>query len=418
MSTLKAYADDKDVLTAARERIAYVFDNFPRVYVSFSGGKDSTVMLHLVMDEAIRRGRKVGILVIDLEAQYQATMEHIARVIAQYGFQADVYWVCLPMLLRNAVSQFEPRWCCWDPDAKEVWVRELPEGAFVYSDPAAFPFFVPRMEFEEFMVLFGVWYSQGERTAAFVGIRCDESLNRFRTIASRSKEMFDGRRFTTKVEDNLYNVYPLYDWRTRDIWIYHAKHREKAWNRLYDLMHLAGLSIHDMRICQPYGDDQRRGLWLYHLIEPQSWYKVVARVNGANSGALYINESGNVNGYNRIVKPAGHTWQSFCNLLLGSLPKPTREHYQAKFNVFLRGWRGRGYQDGIPEEAPRVLENKHWAPSWRRLCKVLLRNDWWCKGLGLTQPKSVAYDRYMEMVRERRTALKATQAEAASRFDA
>ena len=47
---------DMDVLTAARQRISWTFDHFPRVYVSFSAGKDSTVMLHLVADEARARG--------------------------------------------------------------------------------------------------------------------------------------------------------------------------------------------------------------------------------------------------------------------------------------------------------------------------------------------------------------------------
>ena len=55
-------------------------------------------------------------------------------------------------------------------------------------------------------------------------------------------------------------------------------------------MHKAGVALGNMRICQPYGDDQRRGLWLFHLIEPETWARVVARVNGANSGALYIND--------------------------------------------------------------------------------------------------------------------------------
>lgn len=397
MSALKQYGEDS-VYESAEARITYVFDNFERIYVSFSGGKDSTVMLHMVMAEAIRRGRSAGILIIDLEAQYAATMEHVAALVDEYRDHSEIFWVCLPMLLRNAVTQFEPRWCCWEPEARGAWVREIPVDAGVISDPAHFPFFEPRMEFEEFMVLFGLWYSQDRPTAAFVGIRCDESLNRFRTISSRSKETFGGQRFTTKVERNLYNVYPIYDWKTRDIWIYHAKHPAKRHNRLYDMMHLAGLSIHQMRICQPYGDDQRRGLWLFHLIEPQTWFRVIARVNGANSGALYVQEAGNMTGYNGVALPPGHTWKSFCNLLLSSLPKPTREHYIGKFRGFLAGWRGRGYDD-IPDEAPRELENKHWAPSYRRLCKVLLRNDWWCKGLGLTQPKSAAYARFIAMRR-------------------
>lgn len=398
MSSLKQY-HGQDVHSAAVERIAYIFDHFERVYVSFSGGKDSTVMLHMVMDEAERRNRKVGVLVIDLEAQYKVTMEHVATMLHRYREHAEVFWVCLPIKLRNAVSQYEPVWCAWQPEAKDVWVRDLPEAPGVISDTAFFPWFVPWMEFEEFDVLFGIWYAQGKNCAAFIGIRADESLNRFRTIASKTKEMYEGKRYTTKIDEGLYNVYPIYDWRTRDIWIYHAQHRDKESNRLYDMMHLAGLTINQMRICQPYGDDQRRGLWLYHLIEPESWYRVVARVNGANSGALYIEETGNVNGYNRITKPPGHTWESFCKLLISSLPTSTREHYLARFRVFIRGWKGRGYYGGIPDEAPRVLENKHWAPSWRRLCKVLLRNDWWCKGLGLQQPKSKAYERFLELRR-------------------
>ncbi len=399
MSTLKRYKT-QSVFEAAKERITYTFDNFERIYVSFSGGKDSTVMLHMVMAEARRRNQRVGVLIIDLEAQYAVTMQHIAETLELYADIAEPYWVCLPMLLRNAVTQFEPRWCCWDQEAKDVWVREYPNAPGVISDSSFFPFFHERMEFEEFMVLFGIWYGQGKSTAAFVGIRADESLNRFRTVSSKVKVMHGGKQYTTEVEPNLFNIYPIYDWRTRDIWIYHAKTRLPH-NKLYDQMHLAGLSIHQMRICQPYGDDQRRGLWLYHLIEPQSWFKVVARVNGANSGALYIQETGNINGYNRISKPEAHTWKSFCNLLLKSLPKSTSDHYVKRFRVFIGWWLKRGYSE-IPDEAPNLLEKQGLAPSYRRLCKVLLRNDWWCKSLHFTQPKSAAYERYMEMMRERR----------------
>jgi predicted phosphoadenosine phosphosulfate sulfurtransferase len=396
MSKLKQFQDD-DVFQAAQKRVAYVFDNFAKVYVSFSGGKDSSVMTHLVLAEAMKRGRKVGLLIIDLEAQYKTTIQHIAEMVEHYRDHIDLHWVCLPMLLRNAVSNFEPRWCCWDPEAKDIWVRPIPEVEGVVSDVSAYPFFQPKMEFEEFMVLWGAWYAGDDTACGFVGIRADESLNRFRTVASKTKQMHNDNRWTTKVFDNLYNAYPIYDWRTEDLWRYHANNPALLHNKVYDQMHKAGMSIHQMRLCQPYGDDQRRGLWLYHLLEPETWFRVVARVNGANSGALYIEESGNINGYRKIMKPKGHTWKSFCDLLLLSLPKSTREHYIRKFRGFIKGWKGRGYVDGIPDEAPSILESKMWAPSYRRLCKVLLRNDWWCKGLGLTQPKSEAYQKYLDL---------------------
>lgn len=388
-----------NVLQAAQERIRYTFDHFEAIYVSFSAGKDSSVMLHLVMDEARRRNRKVGVLLIDLEAQYGLTIKHAEEMFAEYRDHIDLYWVCLPIKLRNAVSNYEPVWCAWDPDRKDDWVRPMPKGLGVISDPSFFDFFEPRMEFEEFIELFAVWYSRGRDTAAFIGIRSDESLNRFRTIAVWDKEMHFGKRYTTKVADRVFNVYPIYDWRVEDIWRYHAQFPDKAHNEVYDRMRLAGVSLSQMRLCQPYGDDQRRGLWLYHLIEPQTWGKLIARVNGANSGALYVEESGNVTGYAKITLPPGHTWRSFCNLLLSTMPQVTRDHYTKRFNEWLLGWHKRGYRNGIPDFAPRELEKKYWAPSWRRMCKVLLRNDWWCKGLGLMQPKSAAYQRYMDIKR-------------------
>lgn len=397
MSKLKRY-QAQNVLDAARERIAYAFDHMEHVYVSFSGGKDSSVMLHLVMEEAMRRQRRVGVLIIDLEAQYTATVEHIREMVDMYALWIDLHWVCLPMSLRNAVTNYEPRWQCWEPEKRDIWVRQPPEGAI--TDPAHYPFFVPGMEFEEFVVLFGEWYSQGRPTAGFVGIRADESINRFRTIAVFDKRMHGGKRWTTEVATNVYNVYPIYDWRTEDIWRFHAAFPNKPHNRVYDLMHKAGVPISQQRLCQPYGDDQRRGLWLYHILEPETWFKLIARVNGANSGALYVGETGNVMGYNKISKPDGHSWKSFTNLLLQSMPKQTREHYIKRFRSFIKGWRGRGYVT-IPDEAPKVLEDKQWAPSWRRMCKVLLRNDWWCKGLGLTQPKSEAYGKYLELKKAR-----------------
>jgi predicted phosphoadenosine phosphosulfate sulfurtransferase len=161
-----------------------------------------------------------------------------------------------------------------------------------------------------------------------------------------------------------------------------------------------------MRICQPYGDDQRRGLWLFHLIEPETWSRVVARVNGANGGALYVQEWGNINGYRQITKPVGHTWQSFAHILVASMPKKSRENYQNKIVLFQRWHATRGYPEGIPDEAPYELEAARKMPSWRRVCKSLLRNDYWCKGLGFSQQKSSGYLKYLELMRRRKEAWK------------
>lgn len=389
-----------NVLQAAQERIAWTFDKFNRISVSFSGGKDSTVMLHLVMEEAIKRNRKIGLLLIDLEGQYRMTMEHAQRCYNMYANNVEPYWVCLPIHLRNAVSVFETHWVCWEKEKKEAWIRNPPDGAI--TDENFFPFFHPAMEFEEFVPEFGEWYAQGETTAVFVGIRTDESLNRFRTIAGVKKQTMEGRLWTTRVTENAYNVYPIYDWKTADLWTYHARNPKLPYNHLYNLMHQAGLTIHQMRICQPYGDDQRKGLWLFHLIEPETWARVVARVNGANTGALYVQESGNITGYRRVSKPPQHTWQSFAQLLVNSMPPKTKEHYQNKILLHRRWWEERGYDGGMPDEASYEMEAARKAPSWRRIVKALLRNDYWCKGLGFTQHKSTAYEKYLDLMRRRK----------------
>jgi predicted phosphoadenosine phosphosulfate sulfurtransferase len=389
-----------DVLTAARERIAWTFDRFERICVSFSGGKDSTVMLHLVMEEAIRRKRTVGVMFIDLEGQYACTIEHIAACYELYKEHVEPYWIALPIHLRNAVSVYETHWICWEKDKEPAWVRSAPEGAIMAED--YFPFFHAGMEFEEFVPLFGEWFGRGQSCAVFVGIRTDESLNRYRTIQTIKKQRAEGKQWTTLVRPNVYNIYPIYDWRTEDLWTFHARNPKLPSNRLYDLMHLAGLTIHQMRICQPYGDDQRRGLWLFHLIEPETWARIVARVNGANSGALYVQESGNVTGYRRVSRPPGHTWKSFAKLLIKSMPPRTREHYANKIVLFQKWWAERGYPEGIPDEVDYALEAARKVPSWRRVTKSLLRNDYWCKGMGYTQHKSAAYQKYLDLMRRRR----------------
>lgn len=389
---------NKSVLAAAQERIATVFDNFEKYYISFSGGKDSTVMTHLVMAEAIKRGKKVGLLIIDLEAQYSYTIQHIREMVERYKDHIDLHWFCGELLLRNAVSDFEPKWVCWDEGKKDIWVREKPSQQ---SDLSKYDFYVPKMEFEEFMVLFGKWYAEDKLTAGFIGIRSDESLHRYRAIVSNKDGLtFNGHKWTTRLSSVLYNIYPIYDWRTEDVWLFHFKNPELCYNKIYDLMTKAGVKFSNQRLCQPFGDDQKKGLWLYHLLEPLTWYKLINRVSGVNSGALYVQETGNMTGAGKISKPDNHTWESYTNFLLKTLPGKMQQHYRERFIKFIAGWKQRGYT-GIPDEAPHDLEVKCWAPSWKRMARCILRNDYYCKGLGQTQPKSEAYEKY-KAIKEKR----------------
>lgn len=385
------------VLEAARKRISYTFDNFEKIYVSFSGGKDSSVMLHLVMDEALKRDRKIGVLFVDLEGQYKITIDHLLTMYEKYKSHSEWFWLCLPIALSNGVSVYQPKWQCWNPDKKDIWVRQPPDIAI--TDQNYFSFFRRDMEFEDLVPQFGDWYSEGKETACCVGIRSDESLNRYRTIKNTKKTLHGGNMWTTKIyKTSVYNVYPIYDWRTRDIWIYNGKSGNE-YNGLYDLMSKAGLTIHQQRICQPYGYDQRKGLWLFHIIEPETWSKIVARVNGANSGSEFVKYSGNISGQQKITKPEGHTWESFSMLLLESLPEKTAEHYRNKIHVFLRWHEERGYRQGIPDESDPKEEAKRTAPSWRRICKMLLRNDYWAKGLSFSQTKDgYFYTQYMKRI--------------------
>lgn len=388
-----------DVLTASKERIKWAFDNFEKICISFSGGKDSTAMTHLVMEEAIKRNRKVALLFIDWEIQYKLTIEHVQHIYDMYKDYIVPYWVALPLLTDNACSMYEPEWISWDKEKENLWTRKPPKIAI--TDENYFPFYYYKITFEEFVPLFGEWYGEGKSTACFVGIRTRESLNRYRALTNKKKNKYQDKMFTTCVTDNVYNVYPIYDWSAEDDWKYFGK-TKKPYNKLYDRFFQAGLTLHQMRVDEPFGDTTRRSLWLYQIIEPETWGKMVLRVNGANSGSLYSRDNGNILGNRSITLPKGHTWQSFSNFLLDTMPKKTAEHYKSKIAVYIKWYMNRGYVDGIPDEVDKQMEKQNDVPSWRRICQTLLRNDYWCKGLGFSPTKQSAYNQYLERMKKKR----------------
>jgi predicted phosphoadenosine phosphosulfate sulfurtransferase len=396
---IKKYHESLDVLTASKERISTIFDEFNTIYLSFSAGKDSTAMFHLVMDEAKKRNRVIGILFIDWECQFQLTIDHAKKMFEIYKDYIDLYWIQLEILTNNASSMYEPLWMSFDESKKDLWVRQKENNTI--NDAIYLPFYYKGMTFEEFVPLFGQWYSKGENCACFVGIRTQESLNRFRAIARKDISRYKDTVFTVKMTENLYNVYPIYDWNVTDIWTYYSKFK-KCYNSVYDLMFLAGLSINQMRIDEPFGDEARKNLWIYHIIEPQTWAKMVARMEGVNSGSLYSQESGNILGNIKISLPKGHTWESFSMHILNTMPPKTSDHFKNKIAKYIKWYMERGYENGIPDVVDIELEKINKAPSWRLIAKCLLKNDYWCRTLGFSITKSNAYEKYMKLMKNKR----------------
>ncbi|STU11128.1 co-activator of prophage gene expression IbrA [Klebsiella pneumoniae] len=295
------YPLPESVLQATEQRIQWVMDNFSRICVSFSGGKDSTVMLHLTAQAARLQGKKICVLFIDWEAQFSCTIAHCEKLRALYADVIETfYWVALPLTTQNALTQYKPQWQCWEPGTE--WVRQPPPWAITH--PGYFSFYQPGMSFEAFVSHFAEWFSQRRPAAVLVGIRADESLNRFMTISSQRKQRFaDDKPWTTSVPGgHAWYIYPLYDWKTADIWTWFAKSGE-PYNPLYDLMYQAGVPLRYMRICEPFGPEQRQGVWLYHVLEPERWAAMCQRVSGAHSGGVYAGHDNQFYGHRKIDKP-------------------------------------------------------------------------------------------------------------------
>lgn len=387
-----------NVLEESKNRINFVFDNFDKIYCSFSGGKDSTAMIHLIMEEAKKRNRKVGVLFIDWECQFEMTIEHIRKIYSMYADNIIPFWIQLEIMTNNSTSMYEPTWKSWDENKKELWTRKKENNSI--SDKSYFPFYFNNITFEEFVPLFGQWYSNGEPCACFVGIRAQESLNRFRAIARNDVRRFQDKKYTVQVTDTLYNVYPIYDWKAKDIWKYFS-YTKNCYNEVYNRMYQAGLTIHQMRIDEPFGDEARKNLWLYHILEPNTWSKLVARMEGINTGSLYSEEKGNVLGNTKISLPEGHTWESFSKHLLNTMPPKTAEHYKNKIFKYIKWYMDKGFET-IPDQSDWKEEQLGKIPSWRQIAKTLLKNDYWCRNLGFQITKSSAYEKYLKLMAKKR----------------
>ena len=426
---MKREYSQQNVYDALQDRLKFIFEEFDNIYLSFSGGKDSGLLLNLVLDfqQKYYPSKKIGVFHQDFEAQYTVTTEYITRTFQRIKDQVEPYWVCLPMATRTALSSYEMYWYPWDDTKQDIWVRPIPEYPYVINLAKPFTHYRYQMHQEDLAKQFGRFYKEKHgngRTVCLLGMRADESLQRYSSFINK-KYGYQNECWISRQFKDVWCASPLYDWSNSDVWC--ANYRfNYDYNNLYDLYYKAGLKIDQMRVASPFNDYSKDALNLYRVIDPEIWTKLVGRVRGANFGAIYGKTK--AMGYRSIALPEGHTWKSYTHFLLDTLPARLRNNYAKKFNTSIHFWHETG--GGLPEETIRELLEKGYhirrngisnytinknsriiflgpipdhtdnikstkdIPSWKRMCYCILKNDHTCRfmGFGLTRQEQKRVD--------------------------
>lgn len=426
---------EQNVYEAFQQRIKLIFEEFDNIYISFSGGKDSGLLLNMVLDyqKAYYPDRRVAVFHQDFEAQYTVTTEYVEKTFERIREDVEPYWVCLPMATRTALSSYQMYWYPWDDKKEESWVRPMPDKDYVINlDNNPMTTYRYRMHQEDLAKQFGRWFrmSHGDRkTVCLLGMRADESLQRYSGFLNK-KYGYKGECWITKQFKDVWCASPMYDWSVQDVWHAYAQFGYE-YNHLYDLYYMAGLTVGQMRVASPFNDYSKDSLNLYRVIDPQIWVKLVGRVQGANFASIYGKTK--AMGYRNATLPAGHTWKSYTFFLLDTLPVRLRNNYVKKFNTSMEFWHKTG--GGLDEETIQELEAHGYdirrngvsnytlnkksriiftgkipdhtddikssrdIPSWKRMCFCILKNDHICRfmGFGMTREQQ----RRINMIRNK-----------------
>lgn len=345
---------EENVYEAFQQRLHFIFKEFDNIYVSFSGGKDSGLLLNLTLDfQKFYPDKKIGVFHQDFEAQYSITTKYIEDTFQRIQDEVEPYWVCLPMATRTALSSYEMYWYPWDDTKEESWVRPMPKYPYVIhlgNNPMTT--YKYKMHQEDLAKQFGRWYRKvhnNGKTICLLGMRADESLQRYSGFLNK-KYGYENQCWISKQFKDVWTASPLYDWTTKDVW--HANYVfNYPYNPLYDLYYKAGLKIDQMRVASPFNDYSKDCLNMYRVIDPEIWIKLVGRVRGANFASIYGRTK--AMGYRNVSLPEGHTWESYTEFLLDTLPKRVRSNYVKKFKTSIKFWKTIG--GGLEENAINEL---------------------------------------------------------------
>lgn len=326
-----------NVLEAARGRVSLVFDNFENIYVSTSSGKDSTTLYSLVLEEAVRRGRKIHVFFLDQEAEYQGTVEVMRKIMNHPN--VIPLWYQVPIYMTNATSFQQGMMYAWGPG--EEWMREKEEIS-IKEIKGKYP-----QRFYKFFEWFEGQQPSG--SAFFVGLRGDESLNRHRAVSRNPG--WGEVCWSTKLKKGSFKFYPLYDWGIGDVWKY-IYDNGLPYNSIYDKMYASNHSFYNsMRVSNLIHEKSFYCLAELQVLEPETYDKIVKRVKGVHCAAMYAKDTLI---YSTDKLPSSYTnWEEYRDYLLETTPFEKKSRFVTRF--------------AKQERTEHVF---------RQQCKQLLINDW------------------------------------------
>lgn len=341
-------------------RIRYIYDSFDKVVVSFSGGKDSTAVLNTALEVAKEKNKlPLEVVFFDEEAIHPTTIEYVERV--SNNPDVNLKWYCLEFKHRNACSNEEPFWYCWDSEKKDLWVRDMPNNKCLITEHKHFK---KGMSFQEFSPY--LYEKQDGKIAMLTGIRTQESLRRYQVIARKKNDAFINSQ--SELGRNQYRAFPIYDWSSEDVWLAVTKFNWD-YNKTYDIFNqtkLYGDFLHQ-RVCPPFGEEPLRGLWIYSECFPELWHKMLNRVKGVATAWRY----GNSELYSSAkAKPDNMKWQEYIKIILDTYDHDSKEDVKKTINGYIKNHQSKSKQK-IDEETPHPISGV----SWKWLCTVAIRGD-------------------------------------------
>jgi len=310
----------KNVLQAAQERIAWLFDRYSTIVVSVSGGKDSTVTFELAWRHAREIGRDVHVFFLDQEVEYASTIEVIKNIYDRPN--VICHWWQTPFKTTNATSYSDPLLHVWEPGVE--WMRA--------KDPRSFqePLPIPRLAENRATFYHVVEHAErmwGEDAAILIGLRSEESLNRYGAV-TRNPAIPDVK-WSSKSTGKAVKFYPIYDWTFEDIWTY-IGNEKVTYNRAYDWMYVKGFRIPEMRVSHLIHEKAFRCLPTLHEFEPDTYERLIRRIAGIHVAARYADESLIFD--SKKLPQAFSNWLDYRDFLLSTLPLEVRQPFLDRFS--------------------------------------------------------------------------------------